>query len=367
MASHSHKLIEFDFPQSPPNSDDSQSPILISDSEDDHNGYSESENEMETEWLGKFFSASTNSFVQKSLADDKLRIQAWLLQIYRKCRMLAEIYYIQKNSKNPLQPCLRADIDNNCDSQRLTHLMNHVKERNRENKTSFFLFEELENILKNTTNCALLDPAIYSKICFILEDFALGSSLSEDNFPILQNFLKARYRARNSNMESIFVAWKSSNDYSCDLEMVMLHERKFIQGLLWGPVMLKLESMLMENANVLPTIMEIGAFDVQKLRKFLETFNISYSGPYKKLCPNGSSRPKVLFYISSMNNCDSICNGGFPLYGCYEFNAAAVNKSGQESGLQYIANLDVPPYWLSIIPPIFNETLGNFQRKLYGI
>ena len=146
----------------------------------------------------------------------------------------------------------------------------------------------------------------------------------------------------------------------------MLQKRKFIQGLLWGPVFLKLETMIAENARVFPSIQEIGTFDVSKFQKFLETFNISFCGPYKTICPLGNSRPKIVYYVSSMNHCDSIANGGFPLYGRYEFKARALNKTCEESALQFISTLEFPPFWLSMIPPIFNESLGHYKQHFIG-
>ena len=166
--------------------------IYISDSEEESNQLSESEPEMEIDPDSHFFGITTDSFIQKSLIDDKLRIQSWLLQLFRKCRMVAEIYQMQKDSTNPLQPVLRQNIYSQEDSRELANVLTEIKERNREGKTSFFVFTEMSQILKKMRCSALMDPAIYSKICFILEDFALGSSLNPENFTVLKNYLSQK-------------------------------------------------------------------------------------------------------------------------------------------------------------------------------
>ena len=343
-----------------------ESPIIISDSDDYDD--SESESEMETDWLRSFFNSSTDSFAKKSLIDDKVRIQSWLLQIFRKCRMLGEIYQLQKDASNRSDPLLIGKLVCPVDTtRRLAELLTHVRERNLNKKSSFFMFGELLDILKNTPDSALLNPACYTKVCYILEEFGLGPSLEQDRFPVLQNYLRSRYRSKNCSIESIFHAWRKSDNFSDEMEELVIQKRKFIEALLWGPVFIKLEAMIAENARIFPTIQEIGTFDVSKFQRFLETFNISFCGPYKTICPLGNSRPKIVYFVSSMNPCDSIANGGFPLYGRYEFKAAALNKTCEESALQFISTLEFPPFWLSMIPPIFNESLGHYRQHFIGI
>ena len=246
-----------------------QSPIIISDSEQEYYESSESEAEMETDELARFFNPSTDAFVQKSLLDDKLRIHSWLLQLFRKCQMMSEIYHLQKNSTHPCQPKIGENIKNGNRTEILAAMLGHIKDRNRSKKTSFFVFRELLEFLKSSRNSAVLDPSVYTKICYILEEFALGPSFEPENYRILQNFHQARFMAQNENIESIFVAWRRSPEYDPEMENIMLYDRKFTEGLLYGPVMVRLEQMVDETAKLLPTILEIASFDIFK---FLNLF-----------------------------------------------------------------------------------------------
>ena len=343
-----------------------QSPTIISDSESESYDSTDLEYSMDTDDMEGFFNPETDAFIQKCLLDDKLRLHGWLLQFFRKCRMMSEIYHLQKNSTNPYQPKIRENVSSGNKTEILATLLSQVKERNRQNKTSFYIFRELSEFLNSTRNLALLDSAVYSKICYIFEEFSIGPSLEPENYRILQNYHRARYMARNENIGSIFAAWKRSHDYDPQIEHLMLYERKFTEGLLYGPVMFRLETMLEETASVIPTIMEIASFDITQFKRFLEKFNISYSGPYKKLNTLDGGPPKMIFYVSSMNPGDSLVNGGLPLYGCYEFKPSSLNKTCQETSLQYINSLDFAPYWLTVIPPIFNESLAHFQKNLLG-
>lgn len=342
--------------------EENESVILISDSESEGGESSASVADSEFEQISQFFGLGTDSFSKKSLVDDRLRIQSWLLSLFRKCQMVAEIYQMQKNSTNSFQPIMRANIYDSENSRQLAGILAEIKERNRRGKTSFFIFNELPRVLKDMPNSALMDPAIYSKMCYILEEFALGASLKPENFIVLKNFLGEKYRSANNTLKSIFVKWKSSTDYNSDLEYAMLYERKFLYGLLYGSTMNQLDFMIGQNAALLPTIVEIGSFSVSNFKNFLTTFNISFSGPYKKTDPNGL--PKIIFYVTSLTSGDSIVNGGMPLYGCYEFKVSALNEHCKDAALKIVSSLEFPPYWLSVIPPIFNETLNNLQRQL---
>ena len=117
-----------------------------------------------------------------------------------------------------------------------------------------------------------------------------------------------------------------------------------------------------KNAQILPTIAEIGQTNLHDFQHFLNKFNIPFSGPYKKISENG--RFKLQYFVSGTRPYDCVFNSNYPLYGIYEFRLNSLSYNPDDSkSRSYISELTEMPFWLLHIPPLFNQSLAHIREN----
>ena len=111
------------------------------------------------------------------------------------------------------------------------------------------------------------------------------------------------------------------------------------------------------NLIFLPTLKEVGSFNIKVFEDFLRRYQIQYSGPYR--WKGDDNRLDVQFFISSDNVMDSLFNGGISFHGVYRFSLSAIHLR-HDYALNWFNLLPQMPFWITQISP------STQSQRAYG-
>ena len=332
-----------------------------------------SNNDQEREELSELFSGEITDDIEfkkdseeyfiDNLADERFKMCKWVIDLQRKMRIMTELYKIQDQYRHKYITDMKKRNAANFEfiNRTLSSILLRVRGQNANKKTSFVTLFDLNGIFKNFSSSIFLESAISEKFHVILDEWLNGFSFDKTGLLRIKDFLKLFYCASDTNLKTIYKSWKSSIYYSreCDLELRV--SRNYIGCIYFSILKKSVDNALSMNLNFLPSLIDLGTRNLHDLLEILNKFTIPFSGPYKKVQPNG--KLKIQLFISSCSIIDSISNCGLPLYGIFEFRSSCLRLRNDDA-IKYINSLDTMPFWLNHMPPLFNKSLACLQQQI---
>ena len=336
--------------------DTSPSPDLIE--------FSEPEDQGEDE---EMFSTTLDEYVENAYLDKINEFKQWVGQTVRKLKMLNELSEVQ-NFTERYETHLSDLIEKK--RRRLTEIGIILARRNARKRTYYLLLFDLERFLSTTPSGLLVSsPVLCRNLCDILVSWLANPCFEVQNFPKFKSFLKEFFQSGvllraptpgNPPIKLIYDLWKKSLFFDETRNVMITRKRDFSKAFYFGFLMDRFDEDLKEAIFPLQTITELGRGNISVFHDFLVRHNIPYSGPYQ--APDYFGGKKIIYFLSSCDPADNFANGLAPLFGSFTFNLNSLQMP-MEDAVNFWNNLEIAPFWLLHIPPIFNLSLESMRQE----
>ena len=300
------------------------------------------------------------------------KFKSSLKRICRQLRMLNFVsqYYYETDEN---------DIDENEKKEKCVKQLNAIQ-RTIERRTSYVMphfgvLFSLHRFLENNSAHYLIENRKLSEaMCNLIEAWLKNPAFHYQNYDKLIFFLRGFYEDQSCHslksndtptLNEIYNLWQYSYFFDHEtLREEIIFKKDYLGACYFSIILDKFDEKLSEAAYPIPAIIEL----VEKLGldffdTFLRKFRIPFSGPFKTY---DLSKPKLSYFVSSVNPADSIINQFVPLYGPYAFNLSSLTQLEHENAKKIWEGLEEIPFWLSYFPPAFNLSLKDMRDQLFS-
>lgn len=298
-----------------------------------------------------------------------------LQKICRQLRMLNSIYVQDCNDSDRAAIAIENE---EYYGRRLKQLI--AMEKIIERKTAYvepyfsFLFDLHSFLDTCSMHFIIQDQKLNDKICDLIKIWLESPAFHHQNYEKLLFFLYNFYNGSRflcqhapgrSILSDIRDFWESSFYFEPRTYSELISKKQDYIGAFYSSVLLKkLEENLDAVANAMSSIIGLAINDLKFFHDFLNKYEIPFSGPYRN---NNSNDRRILYFLSSPNPSDSVINNGAPMYGAYTFRLSSLSHLDTDTALKIWENLEIIPFWLHHIPPLFNLSLENIREKMFSI
>ena len=315
----------------------------------------------------EMFSSTIDEYVQNSYFDKINEFKQWTRQTVRKLKMLNELSK-EQNFTERYHIHLADLIEKK--RRRLNELTIILARRNARNRTYYLLLFDIERFISTTPSGLLISSSILCRnLCNLLESWLDNSCFEVKNFHKFKSFLKEFFQSGvllrapspgTPPMKIIYDLWKKSLFFDEDRNIMITRKRDFAKAFYFGFLMDRFDEDLKEAIFPLQTITELGRGNVSVFHDFLVRHEIPFSGPYQ--APDYFGGKKLIYFLSSCDPADNFANGMAPLFGTYTFNLNSLQLP-MEDAVNFWNSLEIAPFWLLHIPPIFNLSLEGIRQE----
>ena len=331
-----------------------------SDSDSDQAPASVTDNDSE------LFSSTVEEYTEACYSERLLKFKFWGYQMIRKLAMLQDIAQ-EELMGNWVNPALQSNFEGQI--RRIKLFTQTLKKANRDEKSYFYLVFELHCFFEQCPPSFLLKKSLVKPLSQLLSLFLKSYTFESENYQDLKIFLRNFFEdstldtfslAKSKSWNQITHYWRSSPYFSTKSLDQLETTRDFVTVLYFNVLKFKFEEALEHAAFPLPSVVQIGARNINFFKNFLQKYQIPSAGPYRN---SDSASPRLLYFISSINPTDSIANNNFPLFGTFEFRLPLTREPTFEKRLASWRKLDMMPSWLVHYPPIFQLSLEGVRNQ----
>lgn len=312
-------------------------------------------NKKDKETNGENMDTNSDKYYTDVTLMGKTRMFIWIDATYRCLKMATALFEFQQMVRPVQMHAIREYIEEKREDiyQRLDSIHLRYKRRTAHGKSAFLILFSLCNFLTSLKSFVILDKGVQFRFFNILIDLLHGPTFKNRDPTLFLRCLKSVYEIDTMNMSSLFRAWEKSPYFSETIAVASVKCENFDSDLLdnvyFGSFRAIVFKHLLKNLEFLPTIIELGQFNIRVFSDFLERFQIPFSGPYKK--QESHTKVKVQYFVSSNHQLDYMFNNNHSFNGVFEFPLSALVMR-TDIAERYVEKLPILPNWINCIAPV---------------
>ena len=302
-------------------------------------------------------------------------LEKFKCSLKRICRQLRMLNFVSQYHYNSEAQDIADDERKEKCVKQLTAIQRTIERRTSYVMPHFGILFSLHRFLENNPAHYLIENRKLSEaVCNLIESWLKNPAFHYQNYDKLLYFLRGFYEDESCHslkstdtptLNEIYKLWQYSYYFDDDtLRKEIIIKRDFLGACYFSVILDKFDEKLSEAAYPIPAIIElVNKVGLDFFDTFLRKFRIPFSGPFKSF---DLSKPKISYFVSSVNPADSIINQCIPLYGPYAFDLSSLTQLEPEHAKKIWEGLEEIPYWLSYFPPAFNLTLHDMREQLFS-
>ena len=291
----------------------------------------------------------------------------------RICRQLRMLNFISENYYQRDEDDIEENERREKCVKQLTAIQRTIERRTSYVMPHFGVLFSVHRFLENNSADFLIENRKLSEaLCNLIETWLKNPAFHHQNYDKLLYFLRGFYEDQSCHclkstdtpsLNEIYTLWQYSYyfDHETLREEIIL-KKDYLGACYFSIILDKFEEKLTEAAYPLPALIElVSELGLDFFDNFLRKFRIPFSGPFKSY---DLRKPKISYFVSSVNPADSIINQFVPLYGPYAFDLSSLTHLEPEHTKKIWEGLEEIPFWLTYFPPAFNLTLKDMRDQL---